>query len=80
MIVYRDASRQVDPALELSRCLTMRIEDLDSLTSRLVALGSLEAALTDLRTPDRDSLDPRGDDLAQATRAAARALVDASDD
>lgn len=80
MIVHRDASRQVDPALELSRCLTMRIDDLDSLTNRLLELGSLETALTDCWTPHRDSLDPRLHDLSQATRAAARALIDASDD
>ena len=80
MIVYRDASRPVDPALELSRCLTMRVDDIDSLTARLLALGSLEAALTDTWMPDRDSLDPRVEDLAQGTRAAARALIDAHQD
>lgn len=79
MIVYRDASRQVDPALELSRCLTMTVEDVDALTSRLIGLGSLEAALTDQWMPDRDGVDPRVHTLGAATRAAASALLQARD-
>lgn len=79
MIVYRDASHQVDPPLELSRCLTMPVDDVDTLTSRLLGLGSLEAALTDLWMPEIDGLDPRVDDLARATRAAACALIEATE-
>lgn len=79
MIVHRSVSRQVDPALELSRCLTMRIDDVDALTSRLLGLGSLESALADLWMPDRDGVDARVDDLALATRCAAAALIDANE-
>lgn len=79
MIVHREASRQVDPALELSRCLTMRVDDVEALTSRLLELGGLESALADLWMPDHESVDPRLDDLALATRAAAAALIDANE-
>lgn len=77
MIVHRDPSRQFDPAVELSRCLTMRVDDVEAITSRLLELGSLEAALTDGWTSDRDDIDARVGALSDATRCAARALIDA---
>src|SRR5688500_15166080 len=77
MMVYRTATRQVDPSLELSRCLTMPAEDAEAMTSRLLGIGSIEVALSDLWAPQRDGRDPRILALATATRCAARVLVDA---
>ena len=58
-MVYRTATRQVDPSLELSRCLTMPAEDIEAMTSRLLGIGSIEVALSDLWAPLRDGRDPR---------------------
>ena len=77
MIVYRTATRVADPGVELSRCLTMPVDDIDALTSRLIGLGTLESALADLWSPHRDGRDPRVLTLRTATRWAARALIEA---
>ncbi|AMY08039.1 hypothetical protein LuPra_01227 [Luteitalea pratensis] len=77
MIVYRTSTRQVDPSLELSRCLTMAADDAEAMTSRLLGIGGVEVALSDLWMPLHDSRDPRALTLANATRWAARTLVEA---
>lgn len=76
MMVHRTATRQADPSLELSRCLTMAADDGEAMTSRLLGLGSVEAALSDVWAPHRDRHDPRTVMLAQTTRWAARVLIE----
>ena len=76
MIVHRTATRHADPSLELSRCLTMPADDGETMTSRLLGLGSVEAALSDLWAPHRDGRDPRTVTLANTTRWAARVLIE----
>ena len=76
MIVHRTSTRHADPSLELSRCLTMPADDGEAMTSRLLGLGSVEAALSDLWAPSRDGRDPRTVTLANTTRWAARVLIE----
>ncbi|WP_239492034.1 hypothetical protein [Luteitalea sp. TBR-22] len=82
MLVYRSAGRDVDPGLEISRCLTMAADDVDEATTRLLGLGSLEASLVDGWCRTRDGMDPRATTFSVASRWAARVLLalDAGDE
>jgi hypothetical protein len=80
MIAYRSDSEPMEPRAAW-RALASRAEALtpsasrDDLTALLIDLGEVESAIADRLNPERDSLHPLADEVAEASLAVARLFV-----